>query len=390
MVEKKVMTDHRLRIAYGRKNKVEERYVKRICTITGLILGISFTCLGCNIINNDETTQKGGEKKMEIEDVVRDDKLIEVKQSVVGDNYYIIGGDKNTFPCSIPSRYVIGYHTQLRTNVLEKEIEGKNQYEFQYQLDRLLLEIYSIESGEYLKTIDAKAILEKECPEFQIAYANGIYSMRRYQGAPCISFDLAKRPNTVEEALEDTLHIAYLNVDTEEFIMKRYPSEQWEYDQQADSPMAYKVAIFNDRDYSFLDLNEIKNTFIGYYGYWKNTYCIRLPIINLPDENEVLYTMFPELKERVKNAKNQEWASDQMIPYVDIYLTDDPTSEEMIRLILPEGQEISFEGMGISKSKSVDGVSHEIHSFEDYLLYLKPDNHYIDESELYPIFTNKE
>jgi len=65
-------------------------------------------------------------------------------------------------------------------------------------------------------------------------------------------------------------------------------------------------------------------------------------------------------------------------------LTDYPTSEDIISLFLPDVQEISFEGMKISKSSSADGKEHDIHSFEEYRQYMKT-YELIDESELHNI-----
>ena len=76
----------------------------------------------------------------------------------------------------------------------------------------------------------------------------------------------------------------------------------------------------------------------------------------LPDENELLYTEFPELKNYV-GADNDR---------VYICLGGYPTPEEILSMLIEEGEEISFEGCVLPAESSIDGKEHEIHSFEEY------------------------
>lgn len=76
----------------------------------------------------------------------------------------------------------------------------------------------------------------------------------------------------------------------------------------------------------------------------------------LPQNNEVLYGMFPELKQ-YRGEENC---------FIYMLIGGDPTAEELLRLFMEDGQEISFEGAVLSGERSIDGEPHEIHSFEEY------------------------
>ena len=56
---------------------------------------------------------------------------------------------------------------------------------------------------------------------------------------------------------------------------------------------------------------------------------------------------------------------------VDIVLTGNPSEEEIMSIILPEGREVSFDGVKINAENSVDGKEHDIHSFDEWREYCK-------------------
>ena len=76
----------------------------------------------------------------------------------------------------------------------------------------------------------------------------------------------------------------------------------------------------------------------------------------LPQESESLYSRFPGLKEYI--------GQEDLV--VRIVLSDYPSPEEILEMLMEDGQEISFQGLVISGDRSIDGQEHEIHSFEDF------------------------
>ena len=83
---------------------------------------------------------------------------------------------------------------------------------------------------------------------------------------------------------------------------------------------------------------------------------IRLPATLLPQESESLYSRFPGLKEYI--------GQEDLL--VRIMLADYPSPEEILEMLMEDGEEISFQGLVISGDRSIDGQEHEIHSFEDF------------------------
>jgi len=84
---------------------------------------------------------------------------------------------------------------------------------------------------------------------------------------------------------------------------------------------------------------------------------IALSSNNLPEENERLYTLFPDLEQ----FRNQDGIGIIIILTGGYWM-----AEEILSLFMEDGQDISFEGVIMSGDFSIDGEEHEIHSFEDY------------------------
>ena len=92
------------------------------------------------------------------------------------------------------------------------------------------------------------------------------------------------------------------------------------------------------------------------YQNFEGVFSVRGLAEYLPENNEVLYGMFPEL-EQYRGEENC---------YVHLLIGGNPTDEELLRLFMEDGQEISFEGAVLEELWSIDGKAHEIHSFEEY------------------------
>ena len=82
--------------------------------------------------------------------------------------------------------------------------------------------------------------------------------------------------------------------------------------------------------------------------------------------------MFPELKILCDEIKKNDINKVRAMLAVDIVLTGNPSEEEIMSIILPEGREVSFEGVKINAENSVDGKEHDIHSFDEWREYCKP------------------
>lgn len=56
-------------------------------------------------------------------------------------------------------------------------------------------------------------------------------------------------------------------------------------------------------------------------------------------------------------------------------LSDDLTYEEIVRLFVNDGQDLSFDGVIVDAESSVDGLFHKVDSFEDFYKYIEPVEH---------------
>ena len=90
---------------------------------------------------------------------------------------------------------------------------------------------------------------------------------------------------------------------------------------------------------------------------------VRIATYALPKENKELYSKFPGLKQ----YQEQEGL------VARIFLGSYPSAEEVLKLFLEEGQEISFEGCIMDGKYSIDGLPHEINSFDEFDQWFKPE-----------------
>jgi hypothetical protein len=90
---------------------------------------------------------------------------------------------------------------------------------------------------------------------------------------------------------------------------------------------------------------------------------IRLEATNLPQESQVLYSMFPGLRD----FTGQEGL------FLSFWIDGHPTAEDILTMFMEDGQEISFEGSIMSTDWSIDGQEHQIYSFEDFFEWVDPE-----------------
>ena len=343
-----------------------------------VVSALGWNCLGCGI-GDLGTVKKNESQEGEWKQWEQNEEMVSSQKAVSGDNYYVIGKNRRQRPTTIPAVYAVEVDYQMPSRSLGKKKAGG--YVPQTKIEALHFAVYSLETGKKIKEIDVKEILQEKHPHLQVQSTS--FFAVSYRGKPCIGFVLAEYPQTYEDGLEDTRQYAYLDVETEELYLKELT------DRILYSPMERRIAIFRERNYNFLEINGIENVTVSAEKSWKGCFVISMPITSLPEKNQQLYKMFPDLAKISEEAELQDWENEDEIPYIDIYLVDDPTEEKLIQLLIPDGQEINFEGMKISDINSIDGQDHEISSFEEYQQYLEP-YEMKDESELYPIFRSGE
>ena len=221
-----------------------------------------------------------------------------------------------------------------------------------------LLHEYSIQDGTLERTVDITNI-SGSYPEYIL---NQIYSLFILDEEVYIRVRLAIRPEEGETIYDymDRQNIwkyLFINIETGEVV------EEFN-GQYTDMLMLDNYNILNN--VPFLSDNISEDFAEKYYNFeslakfsWKPNGCFKMDIeaIDLPHQNEELYSLFPELK----NYIGQEGY------YIHLVIGNSPSAEYLLRLLMEDGKEISFEHMEpIPADESIDGQEHEVHSFEEY------------------------
>ncbi|MDE7444964.1 MAG: hypothetical protein K2N15_04560 [Lachnospiraceae bacterium] len=165
--------------------------------------------------------------------------------------------------------------------------------------------------------------------------------------------------------------------DTEETIVYDFDQDKVVHDvylykggyTDRDKEFLKSIYILLDEDNcNFLEINNITPIGDGIYvddgavrirdEYWRlGIVEVYMLASKLTKENSELYQEFPELKNY--NAKEDD--------IVDLYFAGYPDAEKVVRMLLEEGEEITYEGCVLSGEKSIDGEDHNISCMDDYI-----------------------
>lgn len=233
------------------------------------------------------------------------------------------------------------------------------EVDFDAEYEEYLFKEYSIEDGTWRGIVDITEVLE-EYPEYLISeVGTNFYYI---DGENYIRVCIAIKPDEGESIYDymDRQNIwkyIYLNIDTGKMF-------EGERNQFSDKIMGDVYSLLDNEEFLAENISE---EFAERYKSWEHLtwfgpktngyFKIRLETADLPQQNEELYSLFPELK----NYIGQEGY------YVHLLIGNNPSAEYLLRLLMEDGKEISFEHMEpIPADESIDGQEHEVHSFEEY------------------------
>lgn len=301
-----------------------------------------------------------------------------------GNDFYIISMRDDGATIAIPSLYAVGKNFRFTRRRIGEigDISVIND-----QMEYFIINIFSIKTGEKIKTINVDDLLNESYPDYQLATASIVPVC--YQEKPCLRTIIEKRPETVEDAQQDTMKQVFIDVENEIVYLEDYSREQGKTRQVF--PMDWKLNIFtNHMSYDLLELNGVGDALVENIGYMEGACVISLPVSSLPERNKELYSMFPKLKEQIKEVLKLGEENADDVPGIKIVLTDNPTPEDILLLLINDDERIIFEGMKISKYDSIDGQEHDIHSFEEYYELRKPYEGTLNTWDVSPIFIEGE
>lgn len=136
-----------------------------------------------------------------------------------------------------------------------------------------------------------------------------------------------------------------------------------------DKEFLKSIYILLDEDNcNFLKINNITPSGDGIYvsdgavdiqdEYWRlGMIEVDMLASRLPKENSELYQEFPELKKYHAGSGKR----------IELYFAGYPDAEKVVRMLLEEGEEITYEGCVLSGEKSIDGEDHNISCMDDYI-----------------------
>lgn len=245
--------------------------------------------------------------------------------------------------------------------------------------ERYILRAYDFSTREFVREFDLLEILEDErMTESHGIIANAIFDLdfveldgQMYMQKTFL--ELLENGSLLFDDVSNAKRLL-INISTGEYRILSF-EEARVFRERRSRELDIQLAFFDSRWDSPLGGGEI-NLFLERNGiindgdeeyFWINStalpsdvFRITLSSNNLPMENERLYNMFPGLVQFREQYSR-----------IDIILTGSHwTAEEILRLFMEDGQEISFEGATMSSISTIDGEEHEIHSFEDYLRLL--------------------
>ena len=246
----------------------------------------------------------------------------------------------------VPGKYIV--HEELegykRYIYLDGEYIGEECCYEDYQLY-----VYDLVTHEKRTIYDMNDFMEQNYPGCYIsAFSDEVFS---WNGQNVYTVRIWRR--IVKN--EYPWNVQYLYINTEDGSF-----EEHEDDPEKNYSSTTDGVFYNTDGTSLFEQNLpegiLEEICIFTYQNYEGIFEVRGLAEYLPEHNDVLYGMFPELEQ----YRGEEDC------YICLYIGGNPTAEELLRLFMEDGQEISFEGVVLPGKYSIDGEDHEIHSFEEY------------------------
>ena len=313
---------------------------------------------------NKPLEEKAEKIKLFIRDFTNENNYYSSNYAKEGNDYYYINIKheeryKNFEMKSIPSKYIVGIDAEYEVLVALHDIEEYVEYLPIPDIKKIIMSLYDIESGELKETIDLKEILDNYGKS--IKYLNyQSYDVLLIDEDPYVKIlvrDNYHLPKDINDKFPYNERQLYINLLTKQCI------------EADDIPSELKVN--EDRNMKFLTgyLSFAKQKFfVSVYDCWEGVVEASADIDNINNNYKKLYEKFPDLKEKIDKLKRDKKDAELVI-----VLTGSSSYEELAELLKEDGQEDVFKDIVIKSGDSVDGMEHQIHSFDDWRKYYRVD-----------------
>lgn len=264
--------------------------------------------------------------------------------------------ERTTYPMAVvPYKYLLCEDIQESYYYRHRKELGKKIYYMKCDIKKYFIDIYDIKTNKKVKTIDAKKILKKytEIQASQFA----VLGTAIIDGAPYATVLINSLYNS------DDLGSLYINLADESSFYKMFAEEEEEGEED-------KVIEIRKDDISqdvFLNQNTSDTGLKIVSTIYEGQVVLTADAYKMPQNNKRLYEMFPKIKENVEKLNKTNKKAE-----IDFMLSDDLTYEEIVRLFVNDGQDLSFDGVIVDAKSSVDGLFHKVDSFEDFYKYTEP------------------
>jgi len=308
--------------------------------------------------------------------------ILLLKTDATKENMCLITAGENQWYTStiIPERYIVLMDVEGAVKGVKV---GTNSVEKCFY-KRFFINIYSLETKELVKTYSIKE-LEKGVPAVFCIDPDRPLGFRN-EGQDYLRINtsyIGRNPD------QTTMCYLIINVDTDEMRFVDIDTYYDDFQENSEKASRYhdQLCVFYDWTqepdlYYFLNVNGFKLfDREDYKSPTMSIYCVTgsdtrgfknegiaevsITTYALPKENKELYSKFPELKQ----YQGQEGLVAQ------IFLGKYPSAEEIMKLFLEEDQEISFAGCVMDGKYSIDGLPHEVNSFEEFDQWFKPNEY---------------
>ena len=264
----------------------------------------------------------------------------------------------------IPNKYAIDTDIlkEFWRVLFDENGEPLRDEEWNTEIKRFNVDIYDIKTNEKIKTIDVKNIFDND--ENIKPRKSGYTKTAIYNGKLYINTPIEQRSENIKNGEKKRLTRLYIDIEDETYFERddeRYYEKYYEEARISSvsfSVMFTDILLEQDRYNKYLNIQPSD---------WEGMIEVSVyDIYRMPKDNK-LYRIFPELRGRIDKL-----AAQGEKPEIIFMLPDSMTEEELIDMFLPEGEELSFDGVIVDAEHSVDGVPHKINSFDDFKKYMEP------------------
>ena len=272
----------------------------------------------------------------------------------------------------IPLKYAVEVNMTVNSNRM-RDVNTDKTY-LERNIENFDVKVYGIGGKQIKNEIDVLEILkEKNMNIMPTDYT--MFTTRMYENKPCLVFGAEDIVPSNEDKNNNTKRMIYIDVETGELFEKEYEDiiDDLEDENRINLIYTSQFSKFMKQNMDNAVWSDYDSNSVRTLSFFEGCRQIHFTDIeNIYENNTKLFTMFPELKRLCDEIKKNDINKVRANIAVDIVLTGSPSDEEIMSIILPEGREVSFEGIKINAENSVDGKGHDIHSFDEWREYCKP------------------